>query len=1056
MATWNPKANELFLKALELPSAAERGDFLERECAGDAALRAEVDSLLQANERAGQFLEQPVADSVATGAFQSNLDSAPAETPGTVVGPYKLLEIVGEGGMGTVWLAQQSEPVKRLVALKLIKPGMDSRQVLVRFEAERQALAMMDHPNIARVLDAGATSTGRPYFVMELVKGVPITHFCDERRLTPRERLELFVPVCQAIQHAHQKGVIHRDIKPSNVLVALYDGQPVPKVIDFGVAKAAGQPLTEKTLVTGLGTVVGTPEYMSPEQAELNQLDIDTRSDIYSLGVLMYELLTGTTPLLRKRVKERALLEVLRIIREEEPPRPSTRLSTTDQLPSIAANRGLEPRKLSGLVRGELDWIVMKCLEKDRNRRYETANGLAMDLQRYLSDEPVLAGPPTARYRFRKFVRRNKRSLLMAGVVGVAALVATAGVAASAGWVVRDRTNRLAFTAQQVDQALRDAEALYREGNYPAALVAAQKAQDLIDSVGGDDELRDRVRQWIKDLKMVARLEEARTRDANVRGGAFDDGSAGAEYAAAFRDYGLDVESQDVDETARQIRARPIWLNLAAALDDWSAKRTKAPPPGPDWRHLLAVAKVADPDPVRVQVRDGWLRHEGKSIIKLVESGEADQLPAVTMHLLGRSLRTGGAAPHAASLLRLAQRQHPEDFWINHELGQCLFGLQPPEFDEAIGYFRAAIALRPTSAGAHLNLALALRDRGKADEAIAECLRAIELNPGYAEAYSDLGTVYSSKNLFEKAIACYRQAIRLKPRLVQPQNNLGVALIKKGHMDEGIAILRLVVTNFPDWTSAHVNLGYAYVQKRQWAEAIVEGREHVRLSPNDAMAHSYLGYRLQSNGQFTEALAEMRRAHELGSRKPGWNQPSAKWVKDCQRLVDLDGELIAVLHGEQPSAGADKLIELIEPCRLKRWYGAAATCYDRAFAANPALLESTGGDHRYNAACYAVLAGGRRDAGPERLDDAGRRRSRDKALTWLRAELAVRQKQLDQGAKTDQVALQRTLLHWQKDIDLADVRDPERLALLTDAEQAPWQQFWAEVEALRRRAEGKS
>src|SRR5207237_410274 len=311
-------------------------------------------------------------------------------------GPYKRLELIGDGGMGTVWMAQQTAPVKRLIALKLIKAGMDSKQVLARFEAERQALALMDHANIARVLDAGTTSAGRPYFVMDLVKGIPITTYGDEHRLTLRQRLELFIPVCQAVQHAHHKGIVHRDLKPSNVLVALYDGRPVPKVIDFGVAKAAGPKLTERTLFTEFGHVVGTLEYMSPEQSELNQLDIDTRSDVYSLGVLLYELLTGTTPLDRGRLREAGMLEVLRRIREEEPPTPSTRLSTTAELPAIAANCGLEPRKLSGLVRGELDWIVMKCLEKERGRRYETANALALDVQRYLADEPVAAGPPGA------------------------------------------------------------------------------------------------------------------------------------------------------------------------------------------------------------------------------------------------------------------------------------------------------------------------------------------------------------------------------------------------------------------------------------------------------------------------------------------------------------------------------------------------------------------------------------------------------------------------------------------------------------------------------------
>jgi len=412
----------IFLLAAGLDSPAARAAYLNEACGPDWAVRGRIEALLAAHDRLGA---QPPPTAGPDSAAQ------PPETAGATIGPYKLLEPIGEGGMGTVYLAQQTEPVRRVVALKVIKAGMDTRQVIVRFEAERQALALMDHPNIAKVLDAGATPGGRPYFVMELVKGVPITKYCDEKRLTPRERLELFLPICQAIQHAHQKGIIHRDIKPTNVLVALYDGKPVPKVIDFGVAKAAGQPLTEKTLVTKMGAVVGTPEYMSPEQAELNQLDVDTRSDVYSLGVLLYELLTGTTPLQHKRVKEAAFLEVLRIIREEEPPRPSTRLSTTEELPSIAANRGLEPKRLSGLIRGELDWIVMKALEKDRNRRYETANGFAMDVQRYLADEPVLACPPSAGYRLRKFARRNRRALVPVAALVLAVLVGTGALAVS-------------------------------------------------------------------------------------------------------------------------------------------------------------------------------------------------------------------------------------------------------------------------------------------------------------------------------------------------------------------------------------------------------------------------------------------------------------------------------------------------------------------------------------------------------------------------------------------------------------------------------------------------
>jgi serine/threonine protein kinase/WD40 repeat protein len=420
----NPEAQrvrDLFVAAFPLPP--EQWDaFLEEACAGDEELRRQVSDLLGEHQQAGSFLDRPVAQVQATGDFDPTADpfaaAASEEGPGSTIGPYKLLELIGEGGMGTVWMAEQRQPVQRKVALKIIKAGMDSKQVVARFEAERQALALMDHPHIARVFDGGTTLSGRPYFVMDLVKGVPITTYCDEHRLTPRERLELFVSVCQAIQHAHTKGLIHRDVKPGNVLVAPYDGVPVPKVIDFGVAKATGQPLTERTLCTGFGAVVGTLEYMSPEQAELNNRDIDTRSDIYALGVLLYELLTGTTPLRRERLKQAALTEVLRAIREEEPPRPSTRLSESQEtLPSISAQRHMEPAKLRKVLRGELDWIVMKALEKDRSRRYETANAFALDVQRYLADEPVQACPPSTGYRLRKFVRRNKGPVLAVGLV---------------------------------------------------------------------------------------------------------------------------------------------------------------------------------------------------------------------------------------------------------------------------------------------------------------------------------------------------------------------------------------------------------------------------------------------------------------------------------------------------------------------------------------------------------------------------------------------------------------------------------------------------------------
>ncbi|HYT61318.1 MAG TPA: serine/threonine-protein kinase [Haliangiales bacterium] len=587
MGDGSNREKEIFEHALDLTSAEERQRYLESACGDDTVLLARVEALLRADAAGEEFLpEQP-----------KETARIISEKAGDKIGRYKLLQQIGEGGCGVVYMAEQSEPVRRRVALKIIKLGMDTKNVIARFEAERQALALMDHPNIAKIFDAGATETGRPYFVMELVRGVRITDYCDENSLSTEERLKLFTQVCQAIQHAHQKGVIHRDIKPSNILVTVNDALPVPKIIDFGIAKATNQqPLTDKTLFTAFEQFIGTPAYMSPEQAVMTSLDIDTRTDIYSLGVLLYELLTSKTPFDANELLKAGLDEIRRTIREQEPPKPSTRLSTLDgaSLTTTARHRHTEPPKLINLIRGDLDWIVMKCLEKDRTRRYETANGLAMDIERHLKCEPVLARPPSHLYEFQKTVRRHKF-----GFAAATALIMVLALGAFVSTWEAVRATRAEGEQiglrQQADEARVRAEGAERETKQQLYNALLEQARATVKS----GELGQRVRA-LDALRRAAAISNAvELRREVVAALALPDLRferellAGSDFTLILLDPSFErmalcrgrgpVEIRSVSDH-RLLISLPASTNLMAYLGKWSANG-----------HFLAIKRDYDP-----------------------------------------------------------------------------------------------------------------------------------------------------------------------------------------------------------------------------------------------------------------------------------------------------------------------------------------------------------------------------------------------------------------------------------------------------------------------------
>jgi len=834
MSETHKPVGAIFDTAIELPPE-RRAAYLHEACAGDDSLRQRVEALLRAHEVAGTFME-----SLAVAPGRETVVIKPAEQLGNKIDRYKLLQQIGEGGCGVVYMAEQEQPVRRRVALKVIKLGMDTKSVIARFEAERQTLALMDHPNIAKVLDAGATETGRPYFVMELVRGIKITEFCDKNNLSTRERLKLFIQVCGAIQHAHQKSIIHRDIKPSNILVTLNDGVPLPMVIDFGIAKATQQRLTDKTLFTAFEQFIGTPAYMSPEQAEMNALGVDTRSDIYSLGVLLYELLTGKTPFAEQDLLQNGVEEIRRIIREVEPMRPSTRLSTmvAGELTMTANHRQVEPPKLIHAVRGELDWIVMKALDKDRGRRYETANGFARDVERYLADEPVTACPPSKIYQFGKTVRRHKFAFTLAASVLVALVI---GLGISSYLYLQERQAQKeaqseAVKSQQVAQFLK--EMLNGVGPSVALGRDTTMLREIVDKTGerlGTDltnqpqveiELRLALGQVYSQLQLYKRQEE------------------------------MALEAQRLAQT----RLGRENLSVAEALNQLSEALLVL--------HILDQAETSARATVAMQRK-----------LRGVESLQE----AHALCTLGDALRCQCEGP---GVVRDCQID-PARVTVNQV-----------KLDEAESCYRKALAIQRKRLGREDDLAVAitldslsmgLRDANKLTDAESVGRQALairrkllpEEHTEMTRSFMWLGSVLAAENKLEEAETCLRKAIPIQRRtqgqgkwfqavslyllaeILQRQDKLNEA---EDCFRQALAIARTQMgSTHPDLPKLILALADVLHQKGELAEGSTLGEEAIRLCREHPDQAGELAYALAESiptlldtGKFAEAESVAR------------------------------------------------------------------------------------------------------------------------------------------------------------------------------------------------------
>jgi eukaryotic-like serine/threonine-protein kinase len=929
MAVDAARAKSLFLTASDLTDPAERAAYLERECGGDAELRARVEALLTADGGGAPVLDEDLTcaheptspatlEATAASRAETRLPSelataedrsdgadftlarAPqADRPGgsgvgqVIGGRYTLIEVLGEEGMGTVYRACQSEPVKRQVALKLIKIGMDSRSVLARFDAERQALALMDHPNIARVYDGGSTEAGQPFFVMELVEGEPITEYCDRKRLPVNARLELFVTVCQAVQHAHQKGIIHRDLKPGNVMVTEVDGRPTPKVIDFGVAKATEFKLTDQSL-GDTGAIVGTPTYMAPEQADPSSMDIDTRTDVYALGVILYELLAGSPPLDAQQFKRGAILEMLRMVREVDPPRPSTRVRTAEALPSIAASRDIDPAHLKRALHGDLDWIVMMALEKDRNRRYETANGFAADILRHLAYEPVRAAPPSRAYRLRKFVRKNRGAVVAASLVLMALVAGMAGT--TWGLIEARRQEKeakkqegLAVAAQQAEAERAEGERLARIDAQASEKLAGDRLIQVEDEKKKAEEEK-MIAQTVRDFlrnKLLAQTDTRTQANALLKSGG---SSSGAKLNPTIREL-LDRAAEELapDKIEASFPKQPlIQAEILQTMGDTS-RGIGEPQPAIDFlkRSEALRRQHLGPEHPDVLLSTNNLAHAYQ------EAGKLDL--ALRLYEETLKLRKAKLGP-----------QHPDTLMSMSNLAAAYDGagkrdLALPLYEETLKLQKAKLGPQhPDTLMSMGNLAWAYQEAGKLDLALTLHeetlnLRKAKLGPQHPDtliSMNNLAVAYDDAGKLDLALTLHEETLKLMKAKLGPEhpdtlhsmNNLAEAYHGAGKRDLALPLLEETLKlrkaklgpEHPDTLHSMNNLAGAYWEAKQLGKSIplfeealkrLEaklGREH----PTTLRVVANLGVNYKDAGRLKEALPLLEEAYRAAHKYP--------------------------------------------------------------------------------------------------------------------------------------------------------------------------------------------